>query len=173
MGQQRATIIGGEGFEGDKKAKKPDKRAVKKEQKEKKDKYAAKKGAAVATPPAEEKTEAKKISATKPAKIRSKRYQNAKALIEPGKLYELNEALELVKKTATTKFDSTVEAHIQIQKGKKEKPGVAHFSIGKVSLDIIKLAQNYKEAISTLPQNKIQVIHLASSMGPSVKVLTE
>ncbi|MBI4029905.1 hypothetical protein HY373_01870 [Candidatus Berkelbacteria bacterium] len=102
--------------------------------------------------------------------MRSKRYQGVKALILPGKLYGLDEALELVKKTSTVKFDSTIEAHIQLKKGKKEKPGVAHFSIGKASLDISKLAQNYKEALSTLPQNKIQVIHLASSMGPSVRV---
>ena len=33
-------------------------------------------------------------------------------LIEPGKVYSVDEAFELVKKTSTVKFDATIEAHI-------------------------------------------------------------
>jgi large subunit ribosomal protein L1 len=39
----------------------------------------------------------------------SKKYTAAKALIEKGKQYNVVEAAELVKKTATTNFDSTIE----------------------------------------------------------------
>lgn len=42
-----------------------------------------------------------------------KKYQEAAKLIE-DKLYEMNEAVELVKKTATAKFDETVEASFRL-----------------------------------------------------------
>ena len=42
-----------------------------------------------------------------------KKYQEAAKLIE-DKLYEMNEAVELVKKTSTAKFDETVEASIRL-----------------------------------------------------------
>ncbi len=45
---------------------------------------------------------------------RSKRYQELKKLIEVKKLYSAKEALELVKKTSNTKFDSTVEVHVNL-----------------------------------------------------------
>jgi len=44
---------------------------------------------------------------------RSKRYQQAEKLLE-DKVYKLEEALELVKKTSTTKFDGSVELHIKL-----------------------------------------------------------
>ena len=40
---------------------------------------------------------------------RGKKYQAALALIEPKKVYSLEEACELVKKTSTTKFDASVD----------------------------------------------------------------
>ena len=43
-----------------------------------------------------------------------KKHQNAEKLIEQGKLYTLSEALELIKKTATAKFDETVEFHVRL-----------------------------------------------------------
>lgn len=43
-----------------------------------------------------------------------KKYQEALKLIDKSKLYEANEALELVKKIATAKFDETVEAHVKL-----------------------------------------------------------
>jgi len=43
-----------------------------------------------------------------------KKYTDAAKLLEPGKLYSPKEAVELVKKTAITKFDSTVEAVIRL-----------------------------------------------------------
>ena len=42
-----------------------------------------------------------------------KKYQDAAKLIDRSKLYEAEEAVALVKKTATAKFDETIEAHIR------------------------------------------------------------
>ena len=43
-----------------------------------------------------------------------KKYQDAAKLLEAGKLYTVSEAMELVKKTATAKFDETVEMHVRL-----------------------------------------------------------
>jgi len=43
-----------------------------------------------------------------------KKYQDAAKLLEAGKLYTVSEALELVKKTATAKFDETIEMHVRL-----------------------------------------------------------
>lgn len=43
-----------------------------------------------------------------------KKYQEAAKLIEEGKVYSASEAMELVKKTATAKFDETVELHVRL-----------------------------------------------------------
>ena len=42
-----------------------------------------------------------------------KKYEEAAKLRERGTVYEANEAISLVKKTATAKFDETVEVHIR------------------------------------------------------------
>lgn len=43
----------------------------------------------------------------------TKRYAAAKELLEPGKLYRPEEAVRLVKQTATAGFDETVELHLR------------------------------------------------------------
>lgn len=43
-----------------------------------------------------------------------KKYQDAAKLIEAGKAYAPAEAMELVKKTATAKFDETIELHVRL-----------------------------------------------------------
>ena len=43
-----------------------------------------------------------------------KKYTEAAKLIEANKLYEVSEALELVKKTASAKFDETVEVAVKL-----------------------------------------------------------
>ena len=44
----------------------------------------------------------------------SKRFREAQALIEDGKFYSAEEAVALVKKTATAKFDETIELHVRL-----------------------------------------------------------
>ena len=43
-----------------------------------------------------------------------KKYQEAAKLIEEGKFYGISEAVEIVKKTATAKFDETIELHVRL-----------------------------------------------------------
>ncbi|WP_026478251.1 50S ribosomal protein L1 [Alkaliphilus transvaalensis] len=43
-----------------------------------------------------------------------KKYQEASKLVDRAKLYDVNDAVALTKKTATAKFDETVEAHIKL-----------------------------------------------------------
>lgn len=62
----------------------------------------------------EEKPEKKPVAQTGKKYQHGKKYRSVEGLIEKGKEYDLEEAIELVKKTATTKFDSTVEVHINL-----------------------------------------------------------
>lgn len=59
--------------------------------------------------------------------MRSKRYQEAAKLIDGKKTYSLTEAVELAKKTANTKFDSTIELHVALgidpKKGEQQVRG--------------------------------------------------
>jgi len=43
-----------------------------------------------------------------------KKYNESAKLIETGKLYDVNEAVEIAVKTATAKFDETVEIHVRL-----------------------------------------------------------
>lgn len=43
-----------------------------------------------------------------------KKYQEACKLVESGKLYTAAEAMDLVKKTATAKFDESIELHVRL-----------------------------------------------------------
>jgi large subunit ribosomal protein L1 len=45
---------------------------------------------------------------------RGKKYQEAAKLVNAEALYEVNEAIELVKKTATAKFDETVDVAVRL-----------------------------------------------------------
>jgi len=58
-------------------------------------------------------------------KPRSKKYQEMAKLIDKTKIYSVKDAIELVKKTSYTKFDGTVELHLNLNPNtlgeKKEK----------------------------------------------------
>ena len=49
---------------------------------------------------------------TRPAKKRSKRYQDLKKLIKADKTYSPSEAIDLLLKTANASFEETVEFHL-------------------------------------------------------------
>lgn len=45
---------------------------------------------------------------------KGKKYRASVELLETGKMYEITEAVDLVKKTATAKFDETIEMHVRL-----------------------------------------------------------
>jgi large subunit ribosomal protein L1 len=61
-----------------------------------------------------EETEKKKVKKEKKARIRGKKYSHMSSLVDRSKLYPTAEAVALVKKTSFTKFDGTVELHINL-----------------------------------------------------------
>jgi large subunit ribosomal protein L1 len=63
--------------------------------------------------PEESKKKAAKKKKIK-VKVRSKRYQEVMGMVDKTKLYPLADAIGLVKKTSLTKFDGTVELHINL-----------------------------------------------------------
>lgn len=92
----------------------------------------------------------------KKTKIHGKKYLAAKVKIDRNRLYNLKDAVALVKETASTKFDSTVELHMVVRKeglsvnvelphssGKSKKVEVADeatlekLKTGKVDFDVL------------------------------------
>jgi large subunit ribosomal protein L1 len=56
----------------------------------------------------------KKSTKQKKIRVRSKRYVDKASLVEKTRLYPLGDAISLVKQTSLTKFDGTVELHINL-----------------------------------------------------------
>lgn len=50
-----------------------------------------------------------------PLRLRGKKYREVVKLIEAGKEYAIEEAVELVKKTSITKFDAAIELHAKVK----------------------------------------------------------
>ena len=59
----------------------------------------------------ESRTNKKKLVGPKP---RSQKYQEAAKLVDKTKIYPLTDAIDLIKKTSYTKFDGTVEIHLNL-----------------------------------------------------------
>ncbi len=57
---------------------------------------------------------AKKAKKQKKTRVRSKRYVEAASLVDKTKTYPLTDAVSLVKKTSLTKFDGSVELHMNL-----------------------------------------------------------
>lgn len=69
----------------------------------------------------EKKTKKKEpVKKSAPKKKRSAKYIASIAHVEKGKLYELVEAIELIKKTSYAKFDGSVELHLKLLKKKSK-----------------------------------------------------
>ncbi len=53
-------------------------------------------------------------SKSRKAKVRSKKYQAAKKLIDVNQYYPLKKAIDLIKKVSLSKFDGKIEAHLTV-----------------------------------------------------------
>ncbi len=62
----------------------------------------------------DEEPKAAKRQMPNPLHQHGKKYREAAKLVEVGKAYSLNDALDLAQKTATTKFDASVELHVNL-----------------------------------------------------------
>lgn len=75
---------------------------------------------------------------------------------------------------AGTAVENVDEAILELEGGKVEfradKDNIVHLAIGKVSFGAEKIRLNYEALFSHLPK-RIDSIHLATTMGPSVKVV--
>ena len=127
---------------------------------------------------------------------RGKKYVEAAKLVDRATLYDVNEAVSIVKKASSAKFDETVEAHIrtvtmdvakaikEIKAGKIEyrldKSNIIHVPVGKVSFTEEQLADNFQALMgavikarpSTLKGTFLKSVTMASTMGPGVKLNT-
>jgi len=74
----------------------------------------------------------KKVKSKVEKSKRSKRYSELSEKVEKGKLYLLPDAVKLIKELSTTKFDSTVEVHVRLNK--KKAKGSTESSRGTVHL---------------------------------------
>lgn len=93
------------------------------------------------------------------AKVRSQRYQTLVTKVDKDKLYALKEAIELTQQLATTKFDASVDLHININpatldKDKKSMSGVITLPHGTGKKRRIAIAS--EELIEAVQQGKIE-----------------
>lgn len=84
-------------------------------------------------------------------KSRGKKYKEAKQLVDRTKLYILKDAIELLKKIKTAKFDESVELHINVDEtGLKGEVDLPH-STGKT----VKVAVVNDEVLANIEKGKI------------------
>ncbi|MDO8649857.1 MAG: hypothetical protein Q7K33_00900 [Candidatus Berkelbacteria bacterium] len=132
-----------------------------------------------------------KIAASKEeheAKSRhSKKFLAAKAKVEPGKLYQMAEALTLIKELSVSKFDGSIEIHLRLNKKKakgstESSRGVVHMPHGTgkdkkvVVLDekmIEEIAKTKKldfDICIASPELMPKVAKIAKILGPKGKM---
>ncbi len=82
-------------------------------------------------------------------KIRSKKYRLAASLVNKNKEYQLGEALQLLKKTSITRFDGSVDIHINLNprtlgkdKDKKSLNGTVNFPHPTGKQRVVKIADD-------------------------------
>lgn len=116
-----------------------------------------------------------KAKKPKKAKVRGKNYLAAKKQIEPTKLYSPEQAFELLKKVSLTKFDGSVETHLNVAtkglsgeiifphfKGKARKVAIFDEALGKK----IKEGEIDFDLLLASPADMPKILPLAKILGP-------
>lgn len=116
-----------------------------------------------------------KQAKTKKARERSKKYQDAKKLLDKGKIYSLPEAIDLLKKTSLTRFDGTVELHLNtFEKGLRGQLNLPHGTGKKMRIaiadetllaEIEKGKVNFDILVAT-PEMMPKLAKVAKILGP-------
>ncbi len=157
MGKVRHVIIGDETEELEQKKKSQARREAKKAKKQKEEPTTEGETSAALEPQTEDK-KSNAPKSTKQPKVKSKKYQEVAKLVDKTKLYSIKEATELVKKTSITKFDGTIEIHINLNPltlaGKTEFRGVTILPHGTGKE--VKVAIADDDLIKTLETGKIE-----------------
>lgn len=126
-----------------------------------------------AVPETGKKTEKKKTP--RAARVRGKKYQSAKKLIDPAKAYPIKEAVELLKRVSLANFDSSVEAHFNVtDKGLSGNATLPHFKgkARKIAIfdekveAVIKSGKLDFEILLAKPADMPRILPLAKILGP-------
>lgn len=119
--------------------------------------------------------------------VRSKKYHDAKKLVEVGKNYPLTEAIELTKKTSISNYDGSVELHLILTKKKSKgstesSRGIFHLphGTGKTKNIIVLTEEKIEEIAKTKkldfdialasPDLMPKVAKIAKILGPKGKM---
>ena len=120
----------------------------------------------------EVKEEKKKVKAPK---VRSKKYLEAKAKVNPIQTYPLSEAIKLAKETSYSSFDGTIELHIQVKKAGLSANVTLPYGTGKekrieiASDETIKKLEAGKidfDVLIATPEIMPKLLPFARTLGP-------
>jgi large subunit ribosomal protein L1 len=112
---------------------------------------------------------------TKPARIRGKSYQAAKAKVDPNKLYPLVEAIGLLKETSYSRFDGKAELHLKVvRKGLEAKTELPYLQAKEKKIAIadektIKQIEAGKidfDILLSSPEMMPKLVKFAKILGP-------
>ena len=117
-------------------------------------------------------------------KYRSKKYLDAKSVIDRNKYYPVDEAFDLVKKTSYSKFAGSVEVHIRLEPSKKKESvrGLVQLPHGtgkelkaavideKMIEEIIKNKTTDYDILLVTPEMMPKIAKIAKILGPQGKM---
>lgn len=109
------------------------------------------------------------------ARVRGKGYVAANAMVDKNKLYNLDDAIELVKKTSYSKFDGTVELHMVVKKQGLSTQVTLPFAAGKTkkieiasedTLAKLKAGKVDFDVLLSTPEMMPKLVAFARILGP-------
>lgn len=130
--------------------------------------------AAIINEPTEEDLK-KEVKIEKKIKVRGKKYQTVKKMVDKSITYSPKDAFELLKKVSIGKFDQTVELHLNVlSKGLAGEVTLPHFTgkARKIAIFNDELAEEIKsgkvnfDVLLATPADMPKIMPLAKVLGP-------